>query len=189
MGQHGHEVEDQRLSADVFRLQTLVREGGFYCDLDFVFLKPFDVLRHHDAIIGTQCRQKMKLACGLMGCVPGSAFIQAYLDKYNDWQPSDAKTFWGYANRVPWDIAAQMPSRVHVFPRVAFYPLTWSNKTFWEGAPIKLTNTFAIHLWETLNPTLTVDDLRKTCLRDAIERLDAVPAGVVKVTPGILMVF
>ena len=186
---NGYDVSDQRLPADVFRLKTLINEGGFYCDMDFVFLKPFDVLRHHEAMIGTQCKQKMKLACGLMGCEAGSVYLQAYLDKYKSWTPKDAKTFWGFANRVPWDLAQVMPDKVKVCDRVAFYPVTWSNKSFWSGAPIKMVNSYAVHLWESLHPELTVEDLRKTCLRDVIDKLDTPATGVVCMKPGILMTF
>ena len=131
----------------------------------------------------------MKLACGLMGCEAGSVYLQAYLDKYKSWTPKDAKTFWGFANRVPWDLAQVMPDKVKVCDRVAFYPVTWSNKSFWSGAPIKMVNSYAVHLWESLHPELTVEDLRKTCLRDVIDKLDTPATGVVCMKPGILMTF
>jgi hypothetical protein len=186
---NGFDVSDQRLPADVFRLKTLIQEGGFYCDLDFVFLKPFDVLRHNKAVIGTQCKQKMKLCCAMMACVPDSEFMKAYLETYKIWKPADAKTFWGYANRVPWDLAIKMPTAVKILDRVAFYPVAWSNKSFWDGSPVKFINSYAVHLWEHLHPVLTVEDLRKTCLRATIDRLDEPSNGVVCKKPGILMAF
>ena len=187
---NGYDVSDQRQPHDVFRLQTLVPEGGFYADLDFVFFKPFDTLRHHEAIIGTQCKQKMKLACGLMGCIPGSKYMTEYLSRVKDWDPKvNQKKFWLFSNCVPWELAMKMPDSVKVLDRVLFYPVTWSNKSFWTGSPVKLTNSHCLHLWEHLHPTLTVEDLRKTCLRDVIDRLDEPAAGVVKVGPGILMTF
>jgi len=166
---NGHDITDQRIWCDIYRLQTLVAEGGFYCDLDFVFLKNFEPLRHNEAIIGTQCKQKKKLACGLMGCVPGSAFMRAYLDAYKDWTPKEQKKVWTFANIIPWKLSMEHP--VCVLPRVVFYPVAWSNKSFWTGAVPKLKNAFALHLWETLHPELSMETLGKTGLAAEIQRI------------------
>jgi len=184
---NGHPVTDQRLWVDVYRLQVLLAEGGFFCDLDFVFLKNFEQLRHSEAVIGTQCKQKKKLACGLMGCVPGSAFIKAYLDAYSEWTPKEEKQFWEYANTVPWNLSLTHP--VTVLPRVVFYPMAWSNKTFWQGAVPKLKNSYAIHLWESLHPELCMDVLYKTGLADEIRAIlnkPPITLGTITQTSGIL---
>lgn len=184
---NGFPVTDQRLWVDVYRLGVLQAEGGFFCDLDFVFLKNFEPLRHHTAIIGTQCKQKKKLACGLMGCVPGSAFIQAYLDAYKEWSPAEEKAFWRFANNIPWDLS--LKHEVTVLPRVTFYPMAWSNKTFWTGAVPKLKQAYAIHLWESLHPELSMEVLMKTGLAEEIKRILKQPTasvGVITVTSGIL---
>lgn len=163
---NGIPVSDQRIICDRYRLHILNTEGGFFCDLDFVFLSSFDKLRHHPAIIGTQCRSKQKLACGLMGAEPGSAFIRAYIDSYKSWTLEDQKKFWNYANTVPWNLSKIHP--VHVLPRSTFYPWCWSNKTFLRGGPINMKSSVAIHLWETLQPTMTVVDLQKTVIKEKI---------------------
>lgn len=185
---NGHTVIDQRIICDVYRLQTLWAEGGFYCDLDFVFLKSFDKFRDNEAIIGTQCKQKCKLACGLMGARPGSAFIKAYLDRYQEWSPDLQKKFWVVANNWPWDLAQQHP--VTVLPRPVFYPVAWSNKSFWTGGKVALRNAHALHLWETLKPDLTLDGLRKTCLSSHIEQVYAEDiAGVARRIAGTTLVW
>jgi hypothetical protein len=135
--------------------------------LDFVFLKAFNTLRDADAVIGTQCKQKSKLGCALIGCRPGSAFIKAYLDKYDEWTPEQQKHIWTYANIIPWELAQRYP--VMVLPRPAFYPVAWSNKSFWAGGKTCIKNSYAVHLWETLHPTATVADLRKTVLQAKVE--------------------
>jgi len=165
----GHAVTDQRIICDVFRLQTLWEEGGFFCDLDFVFIKSFETFRDAQAVIGTQCPQKRKLACGLMGCVPGSTFIRAYLDSYQTWDPTQQKHWWIYANIIPWNLSTQFP--VMVLKRPTFYPVTWTNKTFWKGEKVSLKNAHAVHLWETLKPNLTVQELRQTILLPYLEEV------------------
>lgn len=178
---NGYPVSDQRLWCDVYRLNVLHREGGFFCDIDFIFLKSFEQLSHNTAIIGTQCIQKKKLACGLMGSVPGGTFIKAYLDAYKDWTPKEEKKFWVFANGIPWRLSTEHP--VTVLPRAAFYPVAWSNKTFWNGSKFSFENSYAVHLWETLHPELCVPQLMETCLGDTIQSV-CDPKPVVGKLPG-----
>ena len=184
---NGYPVSDQRLWADIYRLRVLHAEGGFYCDLDFVFLKNFEKLRHYPAVIGTQCKQKKKLACGLMGSIPGSTFIKAYMDAYDHWTPAEEKKVWTYANVIPWNLSKEYA--VYVLPRVTFYPVAWSNKSFWTGAVPKLKNSYAIHLWETLHPELNMEVLSKTGLAEEIRKIlnhPPQPSGSITVRSGIL---
>ena len=183
---HGKPITDQRIMADYHRLQVLHTEGGFYCDLDFIFLRPFNMLRYYPAIIGTQCKQKKKLACGLIGAIAGSTFIRAYLDEYQKWEPSEEAKVWTFANVIPWTLSETHP--VHVLPRVTFYPVCWSNKTFWAGRPHPMKNSYAVHLWETLHPELSVEVLMKTCLAPEIEKIlgPSEKPGIVQVRSGLL---
>jgi hypothetical protein len=183
---NGYPVNDQRLWCDVYRLDTLDKEGGFFCDLDFVFLKSFELLRHNEAVIGTQCSQREKLACGLMGSVPDGAFIRAYKEEYLKWTPDEELKWWNYANHVPWKLSKKYP--VTILPRCDFYPLAWCNKTFWDNKPIHMKNSYAIHLWETLHPELCIPQLMDTCLGDTIEKIME-PKPIVTAREGVVVGF
>jgi hypothetical protein len=154
---NGIVVTDQRLQHDIHRLRVLNTEGGWYADLDFVFLKNFEALRHNQAIIGIQCKQKAKLNCALLGCIPGSKFMAAYLESYKEWTPEHEIHTWAFANSVPWKLSRLYP--VTVVDRAAFYPVAWTNKGFWNGRPVPLYATYAVHLWESMNPDLSVEKL------------------------------
>ena len=167
---NGYPVTDQRLWGDLYRLHVLEAEGGFYCDLDFIFLGSFAKLRDGPAMIGTQCKQKKKLCCALMGAEPGSEFIRAYIKSYDAWSPNDEKVFWTFANTVPWALAQIHP--VNVLARSILYPLAWSNKKFWTGKSICLKTAVAIHLWGHLHPVITRKVLDDTILKSVLERLD-----------------
>jgi hypothetical protein len=185
---NGHSVTDQRIICDMYRLQTLEKEGGFFADLDFLFLGSFETLRHNEAIIGTQCKSKKKLACGLMGAVPGAAFIRAYIEAYKDWTPEEQTKWWKFANNIPWNLSLLHP--VTVIPRPVFYPWCWSNKKFLQGIPIHTKKSIACHLWESLHPDLTVDDLKKTTVASYIETLyGETKTSVVSVKTGGLLTF
>ena len=185
---NGHPVTDQRIACDMYRLQTLNTEGGFFCDLDFLFLGSFETLRHHEAVIGTQCKAKQKLCCCLMGSVTGSAFIRAYIDAYKEWTPAEQKKWWKFANTIPWNLAQQHP--IHVVARPVFFPWCWSNKKFLQGMPVKVTHSIAMHLWESLHPELTVEDLKKTVIAAVIKELhgETQPTAVSS-KPGGLLTF
>jgi len=156
-----------------FRLRTLEREGGFFAELDFVFLKSFEALRHHKAVIGIQSLDKQKLCSALIGAVPGCAFIKACI---------------GASEDELWNIAKTQD--VHVVRRPVFYPLCWSNRTFFKGKQISLKNSVAIHLWEPLHPDLTVEALGRTVLGPVIkEIIDGEKQAIVTCRPGGTLVF
>lgn len=165
---NGYPVSDTRLPCDLYRLRTLFNEGGVYADLDFIFLGDFSHLLTTTAFIGTQCLAKKKLACGLMGSTIASDFIRQYRAAYKKWEPRHEKTFWDYANTVPWEISRATPC--HVLSMDTFYPWRWSNKTFLQGeTPRGLKSAIACHLWESIQPDLTVADLLKTALEPWIK--------------------
>lgn len=168
-------VQDQRILADVHRLQVLITEGGFYADLDFVFLQSFAPLLQHAAVIGTQNTQKKKLNCALLGSTPGHDFFINYLQAYENWTPTDEKKFWSFANTVPYQLSREVP--ITVLPVQAFYPVAWSNDSFFAGHPHNLKDAYACHLWESLHPHLCADKLLSTAanpqVKHALEIVDA----------------
>jgi hypothetical protein len=91
------------------------------------------------------------------------------MDAYDHWTPAEEKKVWTYANVIPWNLSKEYA--VYVLPRMTFYPVAWSNKSFWTGAVPKLKNSYAIHLWETLHPELNMEVLSKTGLGEEIRRI------------------
>jgi hypothetical protein len=168
---NGIKVTYQALWKDQIALQVLFEEGGWFCDLDNIFLKSFEPLRHNPAVIGTQCSQKKKLNCAILGSVPGGRFITAYRDSYKNWGAKDEKIFWNFANNVPWALWKKDPDSVCVLKRAAFYQLGWSNKSFWHGKELILKNSFALHWWNALHPGTTVEVLLKTGLQEEIQKI------------------
>jgi hypothetical protein len=164
---NGHQITNQRVWCDIYRLRTLLAEGGFFSDLDFIFLKSFESLRDGPAVIGTQCKQKRKLTCGLMGCEPGADFIAAYLKAYDDWSPESTCE---YANTLPWTLSET--HSVNVLARSVFYALSWTNLKFWKGKNICLKTAVAVHLWNNRYPAITRTSLDLTILKPILARLD-----------------
>ena len=160
---NGHRVYDQRIPVDYVRLQTLVVEGGVASDMDFIFLRDFTPLLNHGGFIGTQCKQKKKLVCALMYAKePQNPFFIAYLEAYKNWQSIHETKFWTFANTIPYELSEKHP--IEVLPVKAFYPVAWSNKTFLDGGDIKVSDSYAVHLWGYLKPALLLEDLKKTVI-------------------------
>ena len=150
------------VDSELYGLEKVLESGGFCSSLDFVFLKNFEPLRHNEAVIGTQCRQKKKLFTGLIGCQAGSAFVQNYLE---DYKISNAKE----KKMIAWRLSMEHP--VTIYPRSTFLPVAWTNKSFWTGSVPKLRNSFAIHLWEAQHPELSLEMLAKTGIAAEIQKL------------------
>ena len=182
---NGHTVTDQYAISEYNRLQILWEEGGFCCDLDFVFLKAFDTLRDTRDLIGTQCKQKQKLAFAIMASVPGSPFIQEFLEFYRaTWTPgrkfTDTPDVWNMAQR----------HQVTFLNRPVFYPVAMTNRTFWTGGAVCLRNSYAVHLWFSLRPLLTSGDLRLTVLKHVVEAvIDDLPTGTARALPPVMLTF
>lgn len=168
------------LRYDLYRLQTLWIEGGFYCNLDFVFLKSFDKFRDASAVIGTQCKQKQKLVPWILGGEPGSPYIRAYLDSY--------ATPAARLVNTPWELSHR--HSVMVLNRPVFYPVASSNKSFWSGGKACLKNAHALCLWEGTKPTLTLQHLRQTILEQHVMSvMDDQPTGIVQLLQGTMLIF
>jgi hypothetical protein len=117
-----------------------------------------------------------------MGAVPGATFIQAYREAYKYWTPSEQKKFWNFANIIPYTLSKLHP--ITVLPRKIFYPLAWSNKTFWAGKPVCLKDSVAIHLWNHLNPDMSKASLMKSGLADVITEIYNGIPPTVSCAPG-----
>ncbi len=155
---------------DDYILDVLYAEGGFFSALDVVFLKNFEPLRHNEAVIGIQCAQKKKLSYAVIGSRAGSEYIKTCRDH----------------TEPLWDTAGYP---VTVLPRMTFYPLARSNKTFWDGTALKLKRSFAIRLWESQHPEISEEVLLKSGLGAELRAILKKPPttlGTITQTSGFL---
>lgn len=160
-----------------FRFQTLWDHGGWAASLDFLFLKRLPWAMKN-VVIGIENRQRGQLHTELVGAPPGAPFVGKLLE----W----AKT--GPLPTTTMLVAADM--NVSVLPRNTFYPISATNSAFWIGAPIRLTKSCAVYLWESKRPTLSAETLHKTALSRIIKSIQegtSVATGSVKTSePGFI---
>jgi len=183
------EYNDPRLISDIFKLQVLEREGGFACDLDFLFLSSFEKFRHNDAVIGVQCKAKRKLTCSIIGSKPNAEFVYSYIDTLTHLSPAQIANYDKITNVIPWELSARYP--VTVLPRPVFFPWCWSNKKFLTGGALNVKQSAAMCVWGTVYPSITLDDLKKTSISKIIEKIETnnQPTAVTSRPGGILQFF
>jgi len=163
-------IELPEVSIDLYRLRILEEEGGFVSNLDFLFLRNFEKLRHAEAVIGIQCKQKKKLCNNLIGAVPGAEFIKEFKHQYEECiRTGPMNRLLKYSSSLAWDLS--MMYNVVILDRKVLYPVAWSNKNFWSGSVPNIKHSFAVHLWESYYPDLTLETLKKSGLYSEVVRI------------------
>jgi hypothetical protein len=153
------------------RLSVLFDIGGFYCTLDMIFLKSWELLRHNNAVVASQLVQKKKIYNYVIGSVACSDFIAEYANAY------DA------TDMIPYDIVER--NNVTLLKRNAFYPVAISSKDFYRGGLPNMLNSYSIHLWNTKN--LTLPKLRKSGIGPEVEKILNPTKNItnIKITSGL----
>ncbi len=84
--QYYDEETNYGAKSDILRYELLYRYGGVYLDVDFVMLKPLDVLHHtyefYTGLMPSYTRDV--LANGIIGCVPGHPIMRHSIDTIKD---------------------------------------------------------------------------------------------------------
>ena len=160
-----------------FKFETLYEHGGWVCSLDFIFLKRLPALTK-SAVLGIENRQRGQLHTELVGSPPRTAFVAKLLE-------------WARGGPMPQTtmlVATEMGATI--VARNSFYPISATNSAFWIGAPIRLTKSSAVFLWESKRPSLCVETLRRTALAPLIASIEAghsiATGSVKKSAPGFL---
>ena len=153
------------------RLSVLFDTGGFYCTLDMIFLKSWELLRHNNAVVASQLVQRKKIYNYVIGSVAASDFIAEYANAY------DA------TDMIPYDIVER--NDVTLLKRNAFYPVAISSKDFYKGSLPNLMTSYSIHLWNTKN--LTLAKLRKSGIGPEVDKILDPSKNItpIKITSGL----
>lgn len=147
--------------ADILRYEILSRYGGVYLDIDFVCIRPLDVLLQYDA---WATNAGGDFANGAIGAVPGHPILEdTILSLKDSWnahkEAGDVIDSVGprHLERSFMKFVGNKDMNIIVFPTDFFYPLLPRDKD--EGLEAQLTGnktvmkkfikpeTFAIHFW------------------------------------------
>lgn len=143
MGEYIAEAQIWQARSDLFRMETLHREGGVYADADFQALRPLDGLCGVDCWAGWEVDgQWVNLA--LCGSVPEHPYFGRLLDGVAEWM--DKHRFEGPSSTYitgPRYATFQLRDDVTLYPSRFFYPYTWTQ----IGAEPAYADAYAVHHW------------------------------------------
>lgn len=113
--------------SDVWRVKSLVRDGGFYFDWDLLLLRAPEGLRDDACVMALERREERfdeVLGVSAIGARPGSAFLEAWLEAmpavYN---PS---RYVAHSTVLARHLAIRHPALVRVLGHRAFYHPGWT---------------------------------------------------------------
>lgn len=135
--------------SDIFRYEILYRYGGVYLDVDFVLLKPLDVLHHTYTFYTSLLPSNMVgiLANGIIGSVPGHPILKECIDSMKDSAFNKsllARTGPMHFQKAFYKIVKNGDhSRIIAFPKNYFIPVD-KKETSTTGIS---EESFAVHYW------------------------------------------
>ncbi len=144
--------------ADIVRYEILYKYGGVYIDVDFVCLKPFDILNHsydfYTSLMPLDCEDI--LCNGIIASIPGHPILKDCIETIkDDWYLSDnliVRVGPFHFQKSFWKIARQIEGKHIAFPKSFFFPINYSDKKECKLHPDMIQElikpeAFAIHHW------------------------------------------
>lgn len=113
--------------ADVFRLRTLLEQGGIYLDLDTMCCNSFDRLLEQKCVLGHQTKsQSYGLCNAVILAEKQSAFLQRWLEEYHSFRSTGLDQYWDeHSVRLPLRLAKDLKGSdralVHIEPYTTFF--------------------------------------------------------------------
>jgi hypothetical protein len=115
--------------SDVWRLQQLIRHGGWYFDWDMLLLRSPQHLQHHVCVLALERLEqgyREVLGVSAIGAAPGSQFLTKWLDA----MPAvfDPTKYVAHSTLLARRLALRWPSLVRVLDHRTFYGPGWTEQ-------------------------------------------------------------
>jgi FkbM family methyltransferase len=136
--------------SDFIRLERLVEEGGVYADMDTLFVRPLpDRLLSQSFVLGSEYLPGT-LCNAFMMAEPQAEFGRRWLARMGEAFTGD----WNkHSCRLPFEIAQEIPSAIHIEPPETFYPFAATPRGLGallaDCQPVP-DSACSIHLWAHL---------------------------------------
>lgn len=140
--------------ADVARLEVLDREGGYYADIDSIFIRPVPaewsqrsyVMGHERPPAGA----RGSLCNAWIGSAPGAVFGRRWLEAL----PEAFDGSWSnHSTVLPYELSVLHPEEISVEPEERFFALDWTPSgvaDLLERSVELPSEALSLHLWEHL---------------------------------------
>lgn len=123
----GNPLNHPAHQADVFRLRTLLEQGGIYLDFDTMCCRAFDHLLEHKCVLGHQTPDEGYGLCNAaILAEKQSGFLQIWLEQYRSFRSTGADEFWDeHSVRLPLQLARNLQGAdrglLHTEPHTTFF--------------------------------------------------------------------
>lgn len=134
--------------SDVWRLQQLLRHGGFYFDWDMLLLRSPQHLQNHVCVLALERLEqgyREVLGVSAIGAAPGSQFLAAWLDA----MPAvfNPTKYVAHSTLLARRLALRWPSLVRVLDHRTFYDPGWTEQAMrWLFDPAECLPDDELHL-------------------------------------------
>jgi hypothetical protein len=151
----GNPLKHYAHQADVWRMRTLLEEGGIYLDADVLVVRDFAPLLDNAMVLGLQQDALGEGLCNaVMLAAPGAPFMQRWYDSYRSFRSTGRDQYWDeHSVRIPRQLAAEHPGDIRILPKNAFFTPNPSDagidRLFADPRPLVVEGAFAHHLWES----------------------------------------
>jgi hypothetical protein len=151
--------------ADVLRLETLLKDGGVYLDLDVLCVRPLTPLLGERFVLGQEGREQdgdVPVLCnGVILAERDADFARAWLDGFDPetslWAGFRSRGRDEYWNEIscqyPAHLAALHPEQLTIAPYDAFHWPMWHAEhlaRLFLGSGDAFPNAYCHHLWQSL---------------------------------------
>lgn len=157
----GVKLNSYQYKADVIRMEKLIERGGVYMDLDILSLKPVTSFFNKNIVVGGESHGNNagnsldsvgSVANGVLISEPNNPFLKEWLERI----PHNiiGKPWAYHAVNLPKNILAEGNHKIHLEPTDSFFPFCFRKhyifKDDMKDHITNLTNSYTIHLWETI---------------------------------------
>jgi hypothetical protein len=151
----GNQLHHYAHQADVWRVRTLLEEGGIYLDADVLVTRDFAPFLDNEMVLGLQDDALGEGLCNaVMLAARGSRFMRAWHDSYASFRSQGRDQYWDeHSVRIPRQLATAAPETITILPPETFFTPNPSDpgidRLFADPRALDVPGAHAHHLWES----------------------------------------
>lgn len=144
--------------SDVFRLQTLIKHGGVYCDFDTITVGNFDkLIEMNKMLFADLSNRKHTIGNGVLIAPKDSTYCKIWLSEFKNFRSQGRDKYWDELSvKVHKNLMKreELENTFFVLPSVYFYPYSHYriNELYDMYKPSNInSNTHSIHLYDSVH--------------------------------------
>ncbi len=145
----GNPIRHYAHAADVLRMGILLEQGGIYLDSDFIAVRDFDDLLHHEFVMGIETG--VGLCNAVMIAKPNATFLREWFERYVNFNTDDWN---GHSVCLPARMMSEGVGPITALPQAAFFNPMYDDPSL-ESLFVQevgdFSGAYGHHLWESIS--------------------------------------